>query len=624
MKKAIRFLLSDSTLSKQLNELKNDLPYRISEDADTTVTVTEGDSLTVRRKGANYAITYSNKAEFFRSLSLLSGVLDGGDEVCEKGTYSLLSYMADMSRNAVFNMPAAKQMIRYLALMGYNSMMLYTEDTYELPNHPYFGHMRGRFSAEELKELDDYAFGFGIELIPCVQTLAHLTTALRWPEFDGFKDSEDILMVGDDRTYALVEDIIKQNAACFRSRRIHIGMDEAHMLARGEYLKRNGYRKPSDVMLEHLTRVLGICKKYGMVPMMWSDMFFRMAFGKYCTKDGEIPADVVAKYPKDVELVYWDYYTMDSAMLDHMMECHKKFNAPIVFADGAWKWSGFAPHNRFSLQATKCHLDACQRSGIHQLIVTGWGDNGAEASQFSILPCLLYNAERCYATKEVDNDFLEMRAQQCFGIGFGELMAFDLPNEMPETPKDFKNYRNPQNPCKYLLYNDPLERIMDCHCNPATVAKAYTENAEKLEVLSAHPTFGYIFETLGKLCRVLSVKADMGCRLYEAYQKGDLAVIKKIANEDIPFAIDELNAFLKSFRTQWYRENKTFGFIAQELRIGGLTERLRSVRERLNDYASGNIDRIEELEYQPLPVKDSDIPYISYNNWHNTTSAGLM
>jgi len=42
--------------------------------------------------------------------------------------------------------------------MSYDSLMLYTEDTFELPGYPYFGHMRGRFSKEELKEIDDYAY----------------------------------------------------------------------------------------------------------------------------------------------------------------------------------------------------------------------------------------------------------------------------------------------------------------------------------------------------------------------------------------------------------------------------------------------------------------------------------
>ena len=120
--------------------------------------------------------------------------------------------------------------------------------------------MRGRFSQEELKEIDDYAYDLGIEVIPCVQTLAHLATALRWPGF-GFQDTGDILLVGDERTYKFIDAILGVCAKCFRSRRINVGMDEAHMLARGAYLDKNGYRPPSEVMLEHLDRVVNSAPK---------------------------------------------------------------------------------------------------------------------------------------------------------------------------------------------------------------------------------------------------------------------------------------------------------------------------------------------------------------------------
>ena len=116
----------------------------------------------------------------------------------------MLCYMADVSRNAVLNMNGAKEMIRILAAMGYDSLMLYSEDTYEVPEYPYFGRMRGRYSAEELREIDDYADMFGIEVIPCMQTLAHLATALRWPGLNSIVDCNDIMLVGDERTYTFV------------------------------------------------------------------------------------------------------------------------------------------------------------------------------------------------------------------------------------------------------------------------------------------------------------------------------------------------------------------------------------------------------------------------------------
>ena len=46
----------------------------------------------------------------------------------------------------------------------------YTEDTYEVEGQPYFGAYRGKYTKDEIKELDAYASMFGVELVPCIQT----------------------------------------------------------------------------------------------------------------------------------------------------------------------------------------------------------------------------------------------------------------------------------------------------------------------------------------------------------------------------------------------------------------------------------------------------------------------
>ena len=86
--------------------------------------------------------------------------------------------MIDCSRNAVMSVPSVKRWIDLTSDLGYNTLMLYTEDTYEVDGHPYFGYMRGRYSQEELKEIDAYALSKGMELIPCIQTLGHFTALL--------------------------------------------------------------------------------------------------------------------------------------------------------------------------------------------------------------------------------------------------------------------------------------------------------------------------------------------------------------------------------------------------------------------------------------------------------------
>ena len=140
-----------------------------------------------------------------------------------------LGLMIDMSRNAVMNPETLKK--TYMPLMkkmGYNCLMLYTEDTYEVEGEPYFGYMRGRYTMAELRDLDECAASLGIELIPCIQTLAHLDAFVRWKQVQF--DVDNILLAEDERTYEFIENLIRSVRKCFRTNRIHIGMDEAWLV----------------------------------------------------------------------------------------------------------------------------------------------------------------------------------------------------------------------------------------------------------------------------------------------------------------------------------------------------------------------------------------------------------
>ena len=88
--------------------------------------------------------------------------------------------MIDCSRNAVMTIKQLKKFITVISRMGYNQVQLYMEDTYEVDGEPFFGYLRGKYSKQELKELDDFAYGLGVELVPNIQTLAHMGAFTKW------------------------------------------------------------------------------------------------------------------------------------------------------------------------------------------------------------------------------------------------------------------------------------------------------------------------------------------------------------------------------------------------------------------------------------------------------------
>ena len=340
--------------------------------------------------GSRAQFSGAGEAQFFRGLGLLRERLAGGTapfEQTEAPVFRGLGASFDLSRNAVMTVDALKRMLCRMALMGYNEAYLYTEDTYVLPEYPFFGYQRGRYGAEDLRALDGWAAALGIELIPCIQTLGHLERFLHWESSAPLRDTPDVLLAGDEETYRLIEAMLRRCRACYRTKKIHLGMDEAMNLGLGGYLKKNGYHESFDIMLRHVERVGALARKHGFEPMMWSDMYFRCASPNddYYEDDIEIPQTVIDAAPADMTLVYWDYYHDDEAFYDRYIRLHQKFAAPLRFAGGMWTWLGPAVDYDVFFKKAEPALRACLGNGVTDVMITTWGDDGGETSPQAML-----------------------------------------------------------------------------------------------------------------------------------------------------------------------------------------------------------------------------------------------
>ena len=533
-----------------------------------------------------------------------------------KYKFNKFGVMIDCSRNAVMSVDGLKRYLPLLKKMGYNCVMLYTEDTYEVDGEPYFGYMRGRYSKEEMKEIDVFAASLGIEIIPCIQTLAHLDATVRWKQFP--VDTGNIMLADDERCYELIDHMFATLSECFASRKIHIGMDEAHMLGRGKHLDIHGYETVDVIMKRHLARVCEIAEKYGYEPMMWSDMFFRpWNGGKYTIPKTEVPKEYIEALPKSVIPVYWDYYRETEKEYSDMMENHNQLSKKTWFAGGAWSWMGFAPFNEFTIKSMLPAIDACKKNKIRNVFMTMWGDNGAECSHFAQLPSLFYLAQ--YAKGVTDEAVIKAKFKSFTGIDYDDFMKLDNPNNITGN----EQVGHPKCPCKYMLYADCFNSFMDTAALSGAGEK-YQAYAEELHAIAKKSRkYGYLFDTQAKLCDVLAIKYELGIKTRAAYKAGDKAELRRLAEEDYAKVIKLVDVFGRAFEKQWFCENKTIGFDVQDIRIGGLVRRLGACRRRLLDYVNGNIDRIEELEGELLPVRP-DKPTgesLSFNSYSMTVTA---
>ncbi len=534
--------------------------------------------------------------------------------------------MLEVSRNMVMTVEAVKEWIDLNAELGYNLLLLYMEDLYEMDGHPYFGYARGRYSKEELKEMDAYANQKGITLMPCIQTLGHLEKIFRWPQYAKILDGGSTILAGDEETYALIDDMFRTMSECFTTKTIHVGMDEASMLGRGKYLDIHGPRDHMDIMLEHLERVSQIGEKYGYTMLIWSDTLYTLATGdqNYHSTTATVQQDVKDKLPKNMELVYWDYYTDQKERYTYITKNHQQISDRIWLAGGLYTFIGFAPSNRYGIDATKAALDSCEETGVEDFFLTLWTGDGAEChecSYFAVLPSLFYVSE--WAKGNRDEEDIKKKFEKRFGISFDDFMLIDLLEV--EAPGVISGYRDRNCTSKYVLYNDLFLGLMDTTI-PETAGEDFARMAERLLPLCEHPKFGYLFNTLYRLCKVDAHKANLGQKIRKAYQSGDQEELK-ICAEKVRELIPMFSELYEALRYQWMKENKAFGFEVQDARFGGLRLRTEHCADVLEEYLAGKIDNIPELEENLLDIEGKgaieEKKYLYYSNYKKiiTTSA---
>lgn len=608
----------DEKTTLAVAELRKSYPLRISEDGiPVTFKKVKSSEISATFRNGVCEIEADSAPHFYFALSMLllkSQAIEDSKIYTRRDMQRLLEFrmehvfeknglMLDLSRNAVAHIDMLKQFIREMAFMGHSWFMLYMEDVYEVEGAPYFGALRGRYSIQDLQEVDRYAQLFGVQLVPCIQTLAHMDQYFMWETIEyKYKDIDNIFNVGNAEVRTLLTRMIASLRKAFSSDIIHIGMDEAHNLGRGRYLDENGLKKRGDIMQDHLAFMKTLCTTYGFKPIVWDDMFF----GRYSNNK----EDVEPVIPNQVGLMYWDYYSgLAKHYQNHLQVCRTLTEKPM-FAGGAWRWTGYIPHHKKTLETTLAAIEACRKERVKEVIVTSWGDDGSEAPLYTCMfGLVLYAYLDCHA--EYREEEFAQYLKLYTGMGFNEWMRQGEPDLFEGTTGN--NYDI--TPSKYLLYQDPLGSkflyyirtlTTDMDAVYAKLEQAFTEDAAHTD----NPLQRSIAQFYALMMKTLYYKWRLPLDIWEAYKKTDKKALQALVENKLKPLKAALTETAKARRQVWTEECRAFGSEVLDHRFGAMLMRLEVTQEILTDYIQGKIRRIDELEEErldPCPGADKTL-----------------
>lgn len=603
-----------------INELASQLGIVLSAEGKKIVCTRGGTGITICF-GKEISLTYERECDFFRGFSLAVQHAERTEgEINVQCGFRRFGTMLNCS-SKVLSVECVKEFIRQSALMGYNYLQLYTEISYEVPNEPYFGYMKGRYSQKELREMTRYGEKLCVELVPCIQTLGHMAELFKWGEYGEVHDIERVMLVDCERTYVLIENMLKSLSECFCTNKINLGMDEAYFMGYGRYHWFIDDKKPdtSRLFIKHLKRVIFLAEKYGFTePSVWFDNLFGINYKGYINPPvwlfEDFSKEIREAFPK-ITLIFWNYVMTDKREFSRCAGYIRQLSPKLSFASMAHGYTGFAPENYLTAKLVDTAKEGCRENGIDDIMITWWG---SMISPLALLPSFYDYIERCSETAGYDAGD---RFSYLFGYSFEDFYKLDLPN-LPDGSEG-TGMAEGKNPSFYILAEDLLLGLAEQHI-PADAEKKYEIYGKELAALARHGgKFSHLFAFESVLCEVLTKKCAFSGKIRKFYKRCDKQKIRTLA-EEIPVLKAEYERFHTEYYAYWRTFNKSMGWEVFDLYLGGAIKRLDTVQKTIKDYVDGKLSHIEELEQKKLPfVLGSEGKTVSLPSWLTVATTSL-
>ncbi|MBO5409273.1 MAG: family 20 glycosylhydrolase [Clostridia bacterium] len=278
----------------------------------------------------------------------------------------------DTTRGKVPKVETLKMLIDQMAYYKLNSLQFYVEHSFDFKEYAGTKEKTGYFTAEEIKELDDYCYENFIEFIPSLSCFGHLFELLEQPEYKHLRELdtfEQEYMTWWERmahhtidptnpeSFELIKSLIDQYMPLFRSNKFNICCDETFDLQIGRHWNQNA----GNLYIEFVKKLVAYLQSKGKTVMMWADILLHHP-------------EVISELPADgVEYLNWWY---EPEIHENDIELFEKMKKPQIVCPATWSWEGVVEWVEKE-EGNICNMiNAGYRHGAKGVLNTNWGDFG--------------------------------------------------------------------------------------------------------------------------------------------------------------------------------------------------------------------------------------------------------
>lgn len=525
-------------------------------------------------------------------------------------------WMDDISRGPIPTAEFIKKEIRTLAEFKLNFFNLYTENVFQSSLYPDLSPIDG-LTANEIKELANYAAQYHIELMGNFQSFGHQEKMLSNPFYASLAENNNILSPATEGTYKFLSGIYSEMIPAYKSNFFNINCDETFGLGEGQSKSMTDSLGEAGVYAYHINRLDKLIKPYGKRIMMWGDIAINNK-------------EIIRLLPKDLIILSWGYQAAES--FDDAILPFVQSGFEFMVAPGVGCWGELWPAMSNAMVNISNYTRDGAKNGAMGVINTAWDDNGhnlfeynwhglawgAECSWSPASPLKndAANAERNSKEKKFneafDAIFFQNKGVTNFYMRIDSLRFQKAKGLLGESGfwEDILNIFPTNTSPEYVIANEEaISEIKHMLNDLKTLRQTTVRNTENLDYA----------EFALRRAQFAAQKNIVRAQLYSASQNNDAAAIKEVKNK-LQTLVTELHGIKNTYIELWKRENRNFWLDKNMNDYNEMASRIMNVDKQVYiDAANDIIDGKRNVTLKTL-FNDQTIVFTTDGSEPRTTS----
>ena len=466
-------------------------------------------------------------------------------------------WMDDISRGPIPTTEFIKEEIRRLAEYKFNFFNLYTEHLFKLDEYPDIAPTDG-LTAEEIKELTEYAKDYYIEFIGNQQCFAHAEKTLDNPFYNDIKDTRFNFNPGVEDTYEFLETLLGETAQAYESKYFNINCDETESLGNGNAKSYVDSLGAENAYCQHINKVYDILQKYDKDVMMWGDILAKNP-------------EMIKQLPENMQFIVWSYGGRES--FDEMIAPFKNSGHTFWVAPGASCWASCFPNmDNYIVNIANFARDG-YKNGAKGVINTAWDDYG-ETMFNEVWHAMVWCAETSWNTLKTNDNEERIAREEIFNKNFNIQYfqqqtansqsyvldhLYELNRMIDES--DMTNLMN------FTVLNSPLLEFYPSQLDSAAIEKNEHEKQQAFDIyqkllkdrqeVKANPEIIDVAILAAYRAYIVTLKNELRVNLYKTMLNPTEENVASTRNMSAQF-LDSLHCLKKRFVKAWDMESRSY------------------------------------------------------------------